>query len=131
MNHALGILIVPIVLSGCTTSEPAASKTESKRAAWTTSRVVGQPEPPPPFKTVNAFPGLKFKRPLAITRAPGTERLFVCEQDGIIYSFPNRKDATPDVFFDLKKDVKTLAKHPGAKEFEFVYGLAFHPKFAE
>ena len=30
------------------------------RTPWTTSRVVGSPDPPPPFRVVRAFPNLKF-----------------------------------------------------------------------
>src|SRR5581483_7848397 len=39
------------------------------RVPWTTSRVVGTPDPPPPYKAVNAFPNVKLHHPLLITRA--------------------------------------------------------------
>src|SRR5260370_42698592 len=45
------------------------------RTPWTTSRVVGSPDPPPPFKVVRAFPNLKFEPPLLIARPPGSDRL--------------------------------------------------------
>jgi hypothetical protein len=32
--------------------------TRSGRTPWTASRVVGTPDPPPPFKVVRAFPDL-------------------------------------------------------------------------
>ncbi len=51
-----------------------------KRIAWTTSRIRGTPEPPPPFKIVRAFPKLTFTNPLHLTTAPGSNRFFVCEQ---------------------------------------------------
>ena len=101
------------------------------RKAWTTSKVVGSPDPPPPFKTVRAFPDIKFFHPLVMTACPGSDRLFVGEQDGAIYSFVNKPDAKREPFVDLRKEIKTVGKHPDAKEVEFVYGLAFHPKFAE
>ncbi|QDU20525.1 PQQ-dependent sugar dehydrogenase [Urbifossiella limnaea] len=101
------------------------------RQPWTTSKVTGSPEPPPPFKVARAFPNVTFKQPLLIARAPGTDRLFVGEQDGVIYSIPNRPDAQRELFFDLRKDLKTLAKNAGAKEIESVYGLVFHPKFEQ
>src|ERR1700681_4499731 len=59
------------------------------RAPWTTSRVVGSPDPPPPFKVVRAFPNLKFEHPLLLARAPGSDRLFVGEQAGVLHSFPD------------------------------------------
>ena len=57
------------------------------RRPWTTSRVVGSPDPPPPFKVVRAFPNLKFDHPLLLARCPGSDRLFVGEQAGVLYSF--------------------------------------------
>src|SRR5712671_459275 len=76
------------------------------RAPWTTSRVVGSPDPPPPFKVVRAFPNLKFHHPLLIARAPKGDRLFVGEQAGVLYSFPDRPGAKADLFFDLRKEIK-------------------------
>jgi hypothetical protein len=99
------------------------------RQLWTTSRVKGSPEPPPPFKVVPAFPNVKFEHPLLMARPPGSDRLFVGEQEGILYSFVNRPDAKAELFFDLRKEINTLHRLPGAKEVEAVYGLAFHPDF--
>ena len=67
-------------------SEPA----KSARTPWTTSRVVGSPDPPPPFKVVRAFPNLKFEHPLLIARYPGGNRLVVGEQSGVLYSFADQ-----------------------------------------
>jgi putative heme-binding domain-containing protein len=99
------------------------------RAPWTTSRVVGSPDPPAPFKVVRAFPNLKFNHPLLLTRSPGDNRLFVGEQAGVLYSFADKPDAKAELFFDLRKEIKTISLHPGAKEVEAVYGLVFHPDF--
>jgi glucose/arabinose dehydrogenase len=106
-------------------AEPA----KSPRTPWKTSRVVGSPDPPPPFKVVRAFPNLKFEHPLLIARCPGSNRLFVGEQAGVLYSFVDKPDARADLFFDLRKEVKTIHLLPQAKEVEAVYGLAFHPDF--
>ncbi len=109
-----------------TAAEPA----KPARTPWTTSRVVGSPDPPAPFKVVRAFPNLKFDHPLLLVRYPENDRLIVGEQAGVLYSFANRPDATAEMFFDLRKEVKTIGLHAGAKEIEAVYGLAFHPDFA-
>src|SRR2546423_1046552 len=103
-------LSVPLLagLSGLLGSDAEESPAKSRRAPWTTSRVVGSPDPPPPFKVVRAFPNLKFHHPLLLARSPGGERLFVGEQAGVLYSFPNRPDAAADVFFDLGKELKTV-----------------------
>lgn len=101
------------------------------RKLWTTSRVVGSPEPPPPFKAVRVFANAKFNHPLLIARAPGTDRLFVGEQEGVLYSLANKPEAKPEPFFDLRKELKTVGQTPGARNVEAVYGLAFHPKFEQ
>jgi putative heme-binding domain-containing protein len=99
------------------------------RTPWKTSRVVGSPDPPPPFKVVRAFPNLKFVHPLLIARPQGSDRLFVGEQAGVLYSFVDKPDARADLFFDLRKEVKTVNQLADAKGVEAVYGLTFHPNF--
>ena len=42
--------------------------------AWTTSRIVGSPEPPTPYKVARVFPKLKFKNPTLMAFAPGSDR---------------------------------------------------------
>src|SRR5437879_3912556 len=126
---ALPVLVVAY-LAAAVAQQPKAKDGDAAKPArtpWTTSRVVGSPDPPAPFKVVRAFPNVKFEHPLLIARPPGSDRLFVGEQDGILYSFVNRPDAKAELFFDLRKEIKTLHRLPGAKEVEAVYGLAFHP----
>src|SRR3977135_1447602 len=84
-----------------------AEPTRSGRTPWTASRVVGTPDPPPPFKVVRAFPNLKFDHPLLLARPPGSDRLFVGEQAGVLYSFLDKPDAKAELFFDLRKELKT------------------------
>lgn len=95
----------------------------ARRAPWTTSRLAGTPDPPPPYTTEPAFPALKFEHPVLLASAPGTSRLFVGEQGGKVYSFPNDPAvARADLVLDL------AAHRPGMAA---LYGLAFHPKFDE
>lgn len=93
------------------------------RVPWTTSKIVGSPEPPPPFRTARAFPNLQFSRPIALTRLPKSKRMVLVELDGRVVSF-NDQDDTSDlhVLLDYKRD---LAK------FQRAYGFAFHPQFAK
>jgi hypothetical protein len=92
------------------------------RTPWTTSRVVGSPDPPPPFKVVRAFPNLKFKNPLLMARSPGNDRFFVGEFAGVLYSFANTPQAKAELFCDLRKELKTIHLLPGAKDIEALYG---------
>jgi putative heme-binding domain-containing protein len=110
---------------------PAKQGAKAVRQPWTTSRVKGSPEPPPPYKVVRAFPNVKFRNPLLMTRCPGSDRFFVGEQAGVLYSFRNRPDAPAELFCDLRKEIRTLHQLPDAKEVEAVYGLAFHPDFVK
>src|SRR5262249_50170151 len=107
------------------------AKAAPARVPWTTSKVVGSPDPPPPFKAVRVFPNVTIHHPLLIARCPGSDRLFVGEQEGVLYSIANKPDAKAEVFLDLRKELKTLGKTPGAGGIEAVYGLVFHPKFEE
>src|SRR5207244_9227447 len=64
------------------------------------------------------------------TSAPGTDRLFVGEQAGKLYSFPKDQScARPDLFLDLTTELhgwdKAKVRGVGA-----LYGLTFHPQFA-
>src|SRR5438874_4970953 len=95
-----------------------------KRVPWTTSRVIGSPEPPPPYTTEPAFPKLpKFEEPLDLTYAPGTNRLFVAGRWGKIWSFVNKRDVDhADLALELKDK-------QGEKQ--VIYAFTFHPKFAE
>ncbi len=100
-----------------------------KRVPWTTSKVIGSPEPPPPYRTEPAFPKLpKFEEPLDLTYAPGTDRLFVAGRWGKIWSFVNNKNSDKaDVVLEFKgaKDSK------GEPMRQVVYAFTFHPKFKD
>jgi putative heme-binding domain-containing protein len=98
------------------------------RVPWTTSRVTGSPEPPHPYAIERTFPKLQFKNPLLMARAG--ERFFVGEHAGKIFSFPDdQKAAKADLFLDLTTELRWDKSH--FKNIDAVYGLAFHPKFAE
>ena len=55
----LTLLAWPLLLAAEPPRPADAESAKSARTAWTTSRVVGTPDPPPPFKVVRAFPNLK------------------------------------------------------------------------
>lgn len=89
-----------------------------KRAPWTTSKVVGSPDPPAPYRLERVFPNLKFKGPVCLAQEPGTRRMLVAENDGKIYAFSmdDPDAAEPELFFDYKRSI---------------YGFSFHPKYLE
>lgn len=92
------------------------------RLPWTTSRVQGSPEPPPPIVAERIFPAVKFKEPIDLTSTPSLPQLFVMELAGRIFSLgPSSATATPELCFDLK------ALQPKSAS---AYGFTFHPGFA-
>lgn len=93
----------------------------AKRIPWTTSKITGSPEPPLPYRNERAFPKLSFKSPLALMSAPGTDRLFLLEIAGKVYSFENRPNVEKA---DLALDLSEIKKGNRA------YALTFHPDFA-
>jgi uncharacterized repeat protein (TIGR03806 family) len=122
IQHGIGWALITIGAIGLGASEGGADD-RPKRVPWTGSRVMGTPEPPPPFAVEPAFPRLKLEFPVSLVRARGTERLFVGELRGRIGSFPNDPGAAK---VDLALDIAKL--HP---DLTALYGLAFHPKFDE
>src|SRR6516165_5893328 len=95
----------------------------SKRVPWTTSRLTGSPDPPPPYKIVRAFPKLTFKNPLLLRNAPGTDRLFIGEQEGRLYSFPNDQNVSKaDLFLDLTKEIHSWDPKGKVKGVGNLYG---------
>ncbi len=100
------------------------------RTPWTTSRLTGSPDPPHPYRIERAFPKLTFKNPLLLTTAPGTGRFFVGEQGGKIYSFRDDQGcAKADLFLDVN-ELKTWDPEK-VRGLDALYGLAFHPRFAD
>jgi glucose/arabinose dehydrogenase len=97
----------------------------ARRVPWTSSRLVGTPEPPARHTTERVFPGLEFDRPVEMQAIPGTDRLVVVEVNGHVDSFrddPLAGDSARDLFADLS----TLDER-----FHRAYGIAFHPKYEE
>lgn len=102
---------------------------KAARVPWTTSKITGTPEPPHPYRIVRAFPKLTFKNPLLMVTPPGSDRWFVGEQYGKIFSF--RKDsniAKADLFLDITADLHSWDTGK-VKGLDALYGLAFHPQF--
>lgn len=92
------------------------------RVPWTTSRLTGSLETPPPFRTERIFPELSFVEPVTITQVPGTDRMVVVELGGKVFSF--RDDQT----IQRADLAANLAEIPGQWR---TFGLAFHPRFQE
>jgi uncharacterized repeat protein (TIGR03806 family) len=94
------------------------------RAPLLTSRVVGSPDPPLPYRTKKAFPHLKLTYPIAVDRIPDSDYLIVILQDW---------SSGPAELLLVRDDPQVsqtapLLKMPAGG---VAYGIAFHPRFAE
>jgi glucose/arabinose dehydrogenase len=93
-----------------------------ERVPLTTSKVIGSPDPPLPFRAVKAFAELKLTYPIAVTHQPGSDRLLVITQ-------ANSYGATKIVRVRdqaASRDWETLMALT-----DVAYDIVFHPKFAE
>jgi len=111
------------------------SDVEERRAEWTSSKFQGRPEPPLPFRAQRIYPQLSFNSPTVLTSAPGTERMFVARKKGKIFALPVDRDSDQaDLFLDVNDLVDLLNQEKEKKDhvtLAAVYGLTFHPQFAE
>lgn len=90
----------------------------NQRVQWTTSKVVGTPDPPAPFRTEPAFAKLKFFEPLALAKVPGdATKMIIAERPGKLLAFTN--------------DPTTAATQLVLDVGHSIYGLALHPQFVK
>jgi glucose/arabinose dehydrogenase len=76
------------------------------------------------FTIQDAFPGLKFNRPLGFQNAgDGSSRVFVVDQGGQIYVIENKPSIKAGVFLDISNRIDNSGNEMG------LLGLAFHPDF--
>lgn len=98
------------------------------RQAWTTSRVVGSPDPPPPYLAVRAFPQAQFHEPVFMVRIPGEDRFFVGERKGTLYTLAHQAQAQPQIAFDFRTQTQSPPP-PQSRGVNNLYALACHPRF--
>lgn len=93
-----------------------------RRIPWTTSRVVGSPDPPLPFTVEKTFTNIKWQAPIFVAPEPATDRLLVVQQGGE----KDRPSKVLRVHDDPGADqVETLLEVGG----RLVYSVAFHPGY--
>lgn len=99
-----------------TRSASEAKYATAPRALWTSSKVVGSPDPPAKFTVAVAF-DRQFVEPITFSNVPGTNRIAIGERGGKIYTFDNdRKGDSKQLLIDIKRST---------------YGIAFHPDYAK
>ena len=101
----------------------------STRVPWTSSRVVGSPEPPPPYRTRRAYSEQKFNKPVFLSEEPDTGRLLVAELNGKILALPTDESqaSEPQLFFESDRQIYAFSFHPKYRENGYVF--IFSPRY--
>ena len=93
-----------------------------RRLPLTTSKVIGSPEPPPPYRPARVYPELKVNFPVAVAHQPGSDRLLVIHQP-----WPYAATQISRMMDDPKaRELEPLLKLDGV-----AYDLTFHPHFKD
>lgn len=92
-----------------------------KRVPWTTSRVVGTPDPAPPYQVRRDFAGLKTKLPITVAHEPGTDQLLLINQ---LWPWVG-----PGRIVRVKDDGKGETTSPLLSLDRTIYSVAFHPDY--
>jgi quinoprotein glucose dehydrogenase len=88
-------------------------------------------ESPLAVEVVRAFPKLRLRRPVVFTHAgDGSNRVFVCTQQGVIWSFPNDQNVDEDDVTTFL-DIESRVVYKDHENEEGLLGLAFHPRYRE
>jgi putative heme-binding domain-containing protein len=117
------MLLALLALAALPGADAPAHRDDNRRVPWTTSRFNGTPDVPPPYAVEPAFPKLVFDRPVLLAQAPQSRYLVVAELGGKVLSFPADRD--------VDRAERALDLAAWAQPFGALYGLAFHPRFAE
>ncbi len=127
------VAVAPALVAGaalcyCLTPSGAADPTPKpygidKRVALTTSKVVGSPEPPLPYRAVKLYKDLKIPFPVAVKHQPDSDRyLFIVEDHPYGPTRLHRmKVDQQDSNFETLLDMKGVEG--------VAYEIAFHPDF--
>ncbi len=83
------------------------------RVQWTTSQIVGSPDPALPFELRRVFPQFTFENPVFIAQDPLSDRLLIAEYGGRIYSFiASDPVGKKNLFLDMKRRISAFSFHP-------------------
>jgi uncharacterized repeat protein (TIGR03806 family) len=99
-------------------TEVLAERAATERAAWSTSRLQGTPDPPLPYRVQRVFPARVFRNPVFLAQEPGSTRVLVAQLDGKIYAFDKHDDQTEQqqLFLDVGREIYSFSFHPNYVE---------------
>ena len=97
--------------------------------AVTTNRVVGSPEPPPPYTVERLLPKAPLPCPIAVAQQPGTDRLLVITEPGSYQ--PTRLVRLRNDAAITETETLLDVDDPDPAKGTVHYSITFHPRFAD
>jgi uncharacterized repeat protein (TIGR03806 family) len=94
-----------------------------KRLLWAESRVVGSPEPPPPYRVTRAYPQLALDQPIYIRAEAGTNRMLLVAHSGT--------GSGPSKLYTFDDDQSVTSKKVFLELDRLIYGFTFHPRYEQ
>src|SRR5213592_4154229 len=92
------------------------------RVPWTTSRVIGSPEPPLSYTVEKTFTHIQWRAPIFVTPEPDTDSLLVVQQGG--------EKERPSKILRVLDDVNALEAETFLEmSNRLIYSVAFHPGY--
>lgn len=95
--------------------------TAAERVPWTTSRIVGSPEPPSPYVVKRVWQQSRIQNATELDFLPGSNWALILDQRGRLHGIDRTQSGAPQLIADLSIAV--------GREGE-AYSLEFHPGFA-
>ncbi len=116
-------VVVLLVAAQCWVNSPIATgqTTEQHSRRWTTSKIKGTPDPPPPYSIERVLSGVRLTRPTEMIYLDSVDRWVVTQTDGKVLSFaPTGGDVK--IILDLKQPEVKFCR---------ALGIAFAPDFPQ
>ena len=96
---------------------------DTARIPWTSSRLTGTPEPPPPWQATRCYQQLPLKAPVYVRAEPGTLRL--------LYVDHKSEGQEPGGLRAFVDDPETSTSEPVLTTENLIYGFCFHPHYEQ
>jgi len=134
-------ILLAVALSPLQSDEQSADRERPfgipQRVPLTTSRVMGSPEPPLPFRAVRTRPELEIDFPVHVIREPGTRHLFLSSQAksfgestiSRVMEVPGQ--ASTELLFEVPDVAYSLCCHPRFEENGFLFVGSNGPRKGE
>ena len=107
---------------------------DRQRVPWTTSKVVGSPDPPLPYRVSRAYEKLPLFAPVYLRPEPGTDRIFFVDhkgdwkEPGGLRVFQDREDASSSIaLLPLDRLIYGFCFHPGYRDNGYIYLITNGP----